>query len=281
MLYINGKELWNTNHLPLRIQKDEKMDMKRIAENDLVLIIYKDKRYLKKAAPDKSFHGKGGTINFLDLVGKPFGIRYREYGIYEPTMEDVLMYGLKRETQIVYPKDAAFICFKLSLKCGSNVLEIGTGSGALTFIFSRMVGPQGSVVSFEKEERHFKNAKKNMEHFTEWNNVKLNYGDVAGCRETGFDAAFIDVREPWIHLDKASELIKHSGLVGMIVPTANQLTEILKELPNCFGDIEVLEIILRKYKTVAERVRPVDRMVAHTGYLVFARKIDRPADEQA
>ncbi|MCX5804660.1 MAG: methyltransferase domain-containing protein [Proteobacteria bacterium] len=248
--------------------------MRVIAENDLILIIYKDKRYLKRVQIDKSFHGKGGIINFNELTGMPFGIRYGQYEIYEPSMEDFVMYGLKRETQIVFPKDASFICFRLGLMHGSRILEIGTGSGALTFIFSCVVGPGGSVVSFEKEERHHKNAKKNIEHFTKWDNTKLYCSDVMEYEDGGFDAVFIDVREPWMCFDKASKLLKNSGLLGMIVPTANQITDALKELGNCFGDIEVLEIMLRRYKTVAERVRPVDRMVAHTGYLIFARKID-------
>ena len=68
----------------------------------------------------------------------------------------------------------------------------------------------------------------------------------------------------------------------MIVPTANQISEVLKELETGFGDTEVLEILIRKYKTVAERVRPTDRMIAHTGYLVFTRKLEEQAveDEQ-
>lgn len=247
--------------------------MKKITENGSVLIIYKDKKYFKKVITDKPFHGKGGVISFIDLIGKPFGIRYGQYEIYEPTMEDIVMYGIKRETQIVFPKDAAFICFRLGLKHGARIIEIGTGSGALTFIFSHAVGPQGSVVSFEKEERHHKNARKNIEHFAEWDNVKLYQGDIMDYGDNNFDAAFIDVREPWVYFDKASSLLKGSGLLGMIVPTANQITDILKELNNRFGYIEVLEIMLRKYKTVAERVRPTDRMVAHTGYLVFARKL--------
>ena len=247
--------------------------MRTIAENDLVLIVHKDKRYLKKVVADRPFHGKGGVINFPDLAGRPFGIRYGQYEIYEPTIEDVLMFGLKRETQIVYPKDAAYICSKLGLMPGSRLVEVGTGSGALTFIFSHILGPQGAVVSFEKEERHYKNARKNFQNFAKWDNATLNLGDVSEYQGDCFDAAFIDVREPWEQLAKVSDLLKGSGMLGMIVPTANQITEILKEISNWFGDVEVVELLLRKYKTVAERVRPVDRMVAHTGYLVFARKL--------
>ena len=247
--------------------------MRTIAENDLVLIVYKDKRYLKRALADRPFHGKGGVINFPDLAGQPFGIRYLQYEIYEPTIEDLLMFGLKRETQIVYPKDAAYICFKLGLMPGLRLIEVGTGSGALTFIFSHALGPQGTVVTFEKEERHYKNAKKNVQNFGRWDNVTLNLSDVAEYQDDCFDAAFIDVREPWEQLGTVSALLKGSGMVGMIVPTANQIAEILKEIPNHFGDVEVVELLLRKYKTVAERVRPADRMVAHTGYLVFARKL--------
>jgi tRNA (adenine57-N1/adenine58-N1)-methyltransferase len=40
-----------------------------------------------------------------------------------------------------------------------------------------------------------------------------------------------------------------------------------------FAFIDVMEILLRFYKSEPERFRPADRMVAHTGYLVFGRPI--------
>ena len=42
-------------------------------------------------------------------------------------------------------------------------------------------------------------------------------------------------------------------------------------------DVEVIEILMRTYKPVADRLRPEDRMVAHTGYLLFARAVTREA----
>jgi tRNA (adenine57-N1/adenine58-N1)-methyltransferase len=248
--------------------------MSAIQDNGLILIIYKDKKYLKRINSDQSFHGKGGALNYSDIIGKEYGIRFGEYDIYKPTIEDIVMYAFKRETQIIFPKDSFFIAFKIDAKNGSRVLEVGTGSGAFTYILSHAVGSQGKVITFEQEERHYKNAKKNIEKYGEWGNVDLHNEDVTDYFDGGFDAAFIDVREPWTCLEKVRSLMKQSASVGMIVPTANQISELLKSLENGFGHVEVMEIMHRKYKTVAERVRPQDRMIAHTGYLVFARKID-------
>ncbi len=249
--------------------------MNKIEANSLALIIYQDKRYLKEVAPGKGFHGKGGILQFEDLIGKPYGISLGEYSVFEPTIEDIIMYGLRRETQIIFPKDSFYICYKLNLKCGSRVLEIGAGSGALTFLLSHTVGPEGHVVTLEKEERHYKNTLKNLKRFAPWDNVELHHQEATDYNGGPFDAVFIDVREPWLQLERAKALAKASASFGMIVPTANQISELLKGLQEYgFGDIEVLETMLRKYKTVAERVRPQDRMVAHTGYLVFARKLE-------
>jgi tRNA (adenine57-N1/adenine58-N1)-methyltransferase len=248
--------------------------MELIQENGLVLIVHQGKRYLKKMEPRKGFHGKGGALEFSSLVGLPYGIRRGQYEIFEPTLEDIIMFGVRRETQIVYPKDACYICFKLNLKHGARVLEIGAGSGALSVLFSRAVGSEGTVVSIEKEERHYKNARKNIERFADVQNVDLRLEDVSDYEGGEFDAAFIDVREPWHFMEKVRGFLKNSGSLGIIVPTTNQVSETIRSLEPLFGDVEVLEILLRKYKTVADRLRPDDRMVAHTGYLIFARKIE-------
>ncbi len=249
--------------------------MTLIQENGLILIVHQGNRYLKKVEPKKGFHGKGGMLDFSSLVGLPYGIRRGQYEIFEPTLEDIIMFGLRRETQIVYPKDACYICFKLNLKHGSRVIEIGAGSGALSVLFSRAVGPEGIVVSLEKEERHYKNARKNIERFADIQNVDLRLEDVSAYEGEAFDAVFIDVREPWHFIEKAWRFLKESGSLGIIVPTTNQVSEALRALETLFGDVEVLEILLRKYKSVADRLRPDDRMVAHTGYLIFGRKVEQ------
>jgi tRNA (adenine57-N1/adenine58-N1)-methyltransferase len=243
-------------------------------ENALVVVVYRDKKYLKRLEVGKSFHGKGGILSFADVIGCPWGTRFGEYDVFRPTIEDIMMYGVRRETQIVFPKDAFFICSKLDIAPGSRVLEVGTGSGTLTLLLSRFAGPEGRVVSVEKEERHFKNAQKNTGKYLEFQNVEMVNTDLADYTGSGFDAAFVDVREPWLLMEKLHGLLKGAAVIGFIVPTANQVSETLTALRNGFGDVEVMEIMFRMYKTIAARLRPEDRMVGHTGYLIFARKLE-------
>lgn len=249
------------------------MNSKIIEENSLALIVYKDRKYLKKVEPDKSFHGKGGILPFSSIIGTPYGFQYGDYEVFQPTVEDLIMYGVRRETQIVFPKDAAFICLKLNIRPGARMIEVGTGSGAMTLYFSRALGPSGCLVSIEKEERHYKNARRNIEKLSEWENMRLLNQDVSEFEDEPFDAAFIDVREPWLHIEKMHNLLDPGRVLGAILPTANQVSEMLRFMQTCFGDIEVIEILFRRYKPVVERLRPEDRMVGHTGYLIFGRKV--------
>ena len=58
------------------------------------------------------------------------------------------------------------------------------------------------------------------------------------------------------------------------MPTTNQVSDLIVGLEDHhFGNIEVEELLLRAYKPVPQRLRPADTMVGHTGFLIFARKI--------
>jgi tRNA (adenine57-N1/adenine58-N1)-methyltransferase len=108
--------------------------------------------------------------------------------------------------------------------------------------------------------------------------VEFTLRDIAeGFDETGVDALFLDVRKPWSYLDHVVAAMKDGGFFGAILPTMNQVMDLIRVMENqqTFGHIEVEEILVREYKAVPARLRPVDRMIAHTGYLIFARKVSR------
>jgi tRNA (adenine57-N1/adenine58-N1)-methyltransferase len=83
----------------------------------------------------------------------------------------------------------------------------------------------------------------------------------------------VDVRNPLPYLKKLHLSLKSGSPVGFLLPTTNQVVELLSSLEGMFGGVEVLEIMVRYYKTVSVRFRPQDTMVAHTAYLLFCRKL--------
>jgi tRNA (adenine57-N1/adenine58-N1)-methyltransferase len=182
----------------------------------------------------------------------------------------------------VYPKEIGYILLKLNVGPGSRIVECGTGSGALTIALAHAVRPDGRVFSYEQREDMIETASKNLANagLVEW--VELKQRDAGeGFDERNADALFLDVRTPWEYLSQAWEALIEGGFFGAIVPTANQVSALIEGLDeHGFHGVEVCEILLRYFKPVAERLRPTDRMVGHTGYLIFARRLAVPYDEE-
>ncbi len=241
-------------------------------EGDWILVRYHDKRYLKKLDPKQSLSVRKDVLRFSDVVGKPEGVKLGKFEVFRPTLEEIIVLGFERKTQIIYPKDAFYIAFKLGLSKEKRVLEFGTGSGALCAVLSQLAG---EVHTYEAIEKFYRTAKRNLERFGLGGNIKLHNEDFAQAKveESSFDSAFVDVREPVPYLEKLHRSLKDGAVAGFLLPTANQVVELLKNLEGQFGAVEVMEILVRYYKTVPERFRPEDTMVGHTAYLVFCRKL--------
>jgi tRNA (adenine57-N1/adenine58-N1)-methyltransferase len=241
-----------------------------------------DKRFLIRLTPGQQHHTHRGFIPHDAIVGKPYGSAVETqlgalFLLLQPSTFDLVMH-VKRISQIVYPKEAGYIVMRLNIIPGSHVVEAGTGSGALTLALSRFVRPEGRIYSYEERDDMLELARKNLERFGALDVVELKQRDIrAGFDERDVDALFLDVREPWLFLEQAHAALKGGGFFGSLVPTANQLSDLLQEMETAGGwaDIEVLEILMRRYKPVAERLRPEDRMIGHTGYLLFARSVQR------
>ena len=249
--------------------------------NETVLLISEDgKKFYTRLTPGYHQHTHQGIIEHDQLIGQPLGRQVTSstghtYLIVEPTLSE-LMKEVKRKTQIIYPKEAGRIIFKMNIYPGRHVIEAGTGSGALTLALARFITPGGRVYSYEARRELLENARNNLDKAGLTGSIEFKLHNIShGFDETGVDALFLDVREPWRYLEQAKAALKNSGFFGAIVPTTNQITDLLTALKaHDFGGIEVEENLIRQYKPVPGRLRPKDIMVGHTGYLIFARKVE-------
>ena len=255
-------------------------------ENDLVLLIGpRGKRFMIRLKAGATQHTHVGVVEHDALIGQPLGRQVKShlgqpFLALEPSTHDLIK-SVRRHTQIIYPKEAGYVLLKMNLYSGQRVLEAGSGSGALTLALARAVAPGGRVYSYESRPEMQRNAIRNLERVGLADYVEFKNRDIAeGFDETDVDSLFLDVRTPWDYLEQVHYALKGGGFFGALVPTTNQVSSLIAGLEQIdFGNIEVEELLLRSYKPVAARLRPADTMVGHTGFLIFARKIQVKEDE--
>ena len=254
--------------------------MSTTAPGDSVLLISQDhKRFIFVLQPGTELHSHRGIVAHDDLIGQRWGQRVRShlgsrFTLLRPSTDDLVRH-IKRRTQIVYPKDAGYILMKMGIRSGCRVVEAGTGSGGMTLVISQAVMPTGQVYSYDNRPEMQGLARDNLTQVGLESYVDFKLRDVAeGFDETGVDALFFDLPAPWHFLEQAAAALSDGGFFGCILPTTNQVSELLYALTKpLFAMVEVEELILRPYKPVPARLRPNDRIIGHTGFLVFARKI--------
>ncbi len=255
---------------------------------DLALLVgLRHKHFIFPLVPGGTFHTHRGILNHDELIGKPWGSQVfshqgSPFFLLQPSLADLLV-DLKRSTQIMFPKDIGFILTSMSVGPGQTVLEAGTGSGSMTVALAYAVGPQGHVITYERRPEFQSLARKNLERLGLDARVDFKLGDIAeGFTERNVDAVFLDLPNPWDFIQQVWAALKPGGFFCNLVPTFNQVEKLLYSLRReKFAFIEVCELLLRYYKPEPTRLRPTDRMVAHTGYLIFARRIEPSEDVRA
>jgi len=221
-----------------------------------------------------------GILQHDDLIGKPWGTQVfshmgSPFFLLQPSLADLLI-DLPRTTQILYPKDIGFILVTMGVGPGQRVMEAGTGSGSMTTALAYAVGPEGRVVSYEVKQDVQNLARKNLARFGLDSRVDFKLRDIAhGFDETEAESFFLDVPNPYDYITQIRSALKPGGFLCCLIPTFNQVEKTLYALrQNKFAFVEVCEILLRYFKPEPSRLRPTDRMVAHTGFLVFGRRIE-------
>ncbi len=254
---------------------------------DIVLLVgLRHKHFIFTLAEGARFETHRGVLQHDDLIGKTWGTQVfshlgAPFFLLQPTLADLLI-DLPRNTQILYPKDIGFILVTMGIGQGNRVIEAGTGSGSMTIALAFTVGAEGRVISYEQRQDMQNLARKNLERVGLASRVDFKLRDIAeGFDETDGDAFFLDVPNPYDYIQQVRAALKPGGFLCCLVPTVNQVEQLLVALRReRFAFVEVCEILVRYYKAEPTRLRPTDRMVAHTGFLIFGRRIEMSDDER-
>ena len=234
----------------------------------------------EKVQEKASFHTTNGFLLVRDMLTAGLGSHVTSniavpFLLTRPGMYNYIMHGMPRFTQIVYPKDSAYMALRMNINEGQHVVEAGTGSGAMSLILSRFIGPTGRLTTYEKREDFVTRARQNILHYDSLLQQRIRFicADVhTGIHERDVSAVCLDMKDCRPALPACLEALRPGGYVAVVAATTNQVTDLLQFLENrSVADVEVSEIMLRMYKTVAQRLRPLDTMVGHTAYMVFAK----------
>ena len=254
-------------------------------DGDLIQLVgLRHKHFILTLEAGAKFETHRGILQHDDLIGKSWGTQVfshlgSPFFLLQPSLADLLT-NLPRTTQIMYPKDIGFILVTMGVGPGQTVMEAGSGSGSMTTALAYAIGDSGRVISYEVKPDTQNLARKNLNRFGLASRVDFKLRDIAeGFDETDADSFFLDVPNPYDYIAQVRAALKPGGFLCCLMPTFNQVEKVLQALrQNDFAFIEVCEILLRYFKPEPSRLRPTDRMVAHTGFLAFARKIEPNTD---
>ena len=253
------------------------------AAGDLVLLVdRRGRRYLLTLTEGGEFHSHAGPLPHDAVIGSDEGVELatthgKHYRAFRPTLDDFVL-KMPRGATVIYPKDIGPILVYADIFPGARVLEAGTGSGALTIALLRVVGPKGSVHTFDVREDFHRKAVANVERFI---GSDPNYGNLdARVRDVYTDDVTLDVdrvvfdlTEPWRALPTVERCLRPGGILCCYLPTVPQVQRISEALHGGWAMVKTFETLHRGWTVDGLSVRPDHRMVAHTGFVVVARRV--------
>jgi tRNA (adenine57-N1/adenine58-N1)-methyltransferase len=161
---------------------------------------------------------------------------------------------------------------------GAKVIEAGVGSGALSISLLRAIGKDGELASFERREDFAEIARENVQTYfgenpPQWS---LTVGSVQeSSTDKKYDRVILDMLAPWECVPFAAEVLRPGGVFLAYVATTTQLSstaEALKE-DGHFTEPLSSETIVRDWHHEGLAVRPMQRMIGHTGFLIVSRRM--------
>jgi len=244
-----------------------------------VLLLGEDgKKYVVELAKGMQAVHDLGVVNTDALaeagVNKKIEILGKRFLVLEPQPVDYIEI-IKRKTQIILPKDSAYIIVKCGISPGKKVVEIGSGVGALTIFLASIVGSAGKIYAYERRREHILEMQKNLNKLGLGHIVESIEQDAEqGIAQCNVDAVVCDIPEPWKIMHEIYRALKIGCWCACYLPTYNQVERCAVSMRDTgFGFIECNEILMRQICVAEGAVRPDFSMLGHTGFLLFGRKI--------
>ena len=201
----------------------------------VVFVTPKGRRYIKRLEEGRDWHSNDGTLPAAQVAALDFGSETSTtlgvpIRVLEATLFDRLQ-GIKRQTQIIYAKDIAYICLRLGAGPGRTIIEAGCGSGGLTVGFSWFCGPTGKVVSHDAREEFTRLARRNLDWAGVGGNVELHPEDrmtahtgfLVFCRQQECSEDF-ESRRPMGTRERKQEAARLARL-GLTAPGADAMPD--------------------------------------------------------
>jgi tRNA (adenine57-N1/adenine58-N1)-methyltransferase len=252
------------------------------AGEPVIFIDHKQRVYYDLLKPGYKTNIRGDMLPHDQTIGRPEGFRMlsqREipFWVFRPTINDHVV-NMPRGAQVIYPKDLGIMIQYADVYPGAKVVEAGLGSGALTTALLRAVGPAGQVISYEVRRDFINNAMANLRNFLGEtpNHLVREINIYERLDDDGIDRLLLDLPEPWRVVHLAAPRMRSGAIICSYSPTIFQVKSFCEALrkAKCFADVLTLETLLRRWNVEPMSVRPELRMVGHTAFLTFARKID-------
>ena len=251
-------------------------------DNTVVVLKNNKHKHLAVLKDDQEFVSQNGVIKFNDIRELPSTVtssKNHEYYVYIPSFDEFILL-MKRGPQIIYPKDIGAILIAGNISKNSNILEIGTGSGALTLYLNLILDKKSRLFTLDENEKNQRRAQKTIERFvasSKINNlVNVNY---INSKLSAFafndladkvDTIITDIPEPWEFFLK-NQIKQNLNWVSYL-PSISQVEKIVTKLrENNFVNIKITETLNREWIVDKKIVRPKNEMVGHTGFVVGAR----------
>ena len=249
-----------------------------LAAGDHVLIVDEKRRSQMielKVGARASTHQ--GFLEHDDMIGLPsaskvFTNKGSGFWVVRPSLAEAIS-AMPRGAQVIYPKDLGKILMAADVRPGMKVLESGLGSGALSMA---LLNAGALVTGYELRSDFANRARNNVRTYlggAALESYKVELRDIYDGIDGGpYERVLLDLPEPWLVIERLPGQLVAGGILLAYQTSVGQLEQFRRALAEGgFVLPETTEVLERKWYFSRQALRPEHSMVAHTGFLTWAR----------